>query len=498
MPSDRPARDAKFLMEAFRRAPLYLVISSLETGKFVEVNDAFVKTTGYSRADALGKSAVELGLWVDPAERSRGFAELEAQGFISEQEVRLRMKNGEVRDFLISAEVTELNGERCILNAAVDISRRKRAEANLHESRARLDFVLDSSRIGTWDLDLRSGRARTSFQHDRCFGATEPLPEWSYDIFLGYVHPDDRERVDRAFQRALTEQGDWHFECRVAWSDQTVRWIEAYGSHYLSEAGEITYMLGTVTDITRRKENELALAELNVTLETRVKVRTRQVQELAAQLTLAEARERGRLAQVLHDDLQQQLYAVQFSLHNIRKALHEERSGEGTLSSVEEASTRLKDAVAIARTTTANLSPPVLQGEGLVEALTWLGSDMRERHGLTVTINSSGTVSLPESVRVLLFNLVRELLFNVVKHAQTDAATVDLREQDEGLEITVSDLGQGFDPALLDKAQEGTGLGLSGVRKRLELFGGHLQVASTKGEGTGVTITLPTLALTLN
>ena len=361
---------------AFRRAPLYLAVTSLETGEFVEVNDAFVEITGYSRAEAVGKSAQALGLWVDPAEYTEGRSELESQGFVSEKEGRFRMKDGEVRDFLISAEVTELNGETRVLNAAVDITRRKRAED--------------------------------------------------------------------------------------------------------------------------------ALAELNRDLEVRVFTRTEQVRALAAQLTLAEARERGRLAQVLHDDLQQQLYAVQFSLHDVRKTLQGEFKQDtpkyNALSSVAEASTRLKDAVAIARTTTTNLSPPVLHGEGLAQALRWLGSDMLERYDLTVTVNTPGNLSVPdEAVRVLLFNLVRELLFNVVKHAGVGAAAVDLSEGGGRLEITVRDLGNGFDPAVLEleEAHEGSGLGLSGVRKRLELFGGQLQVSSTRGKGTGVTITLPTVALTL-
>jgi signal transduction histidine kinase len=97
------------------------------------------------------------------------------------------------------------------------------------------------------------------------------------------------------------------------------------------------------------------------------------VQDLAGQLTLAEAKERARLAQVLHDELQQQLYAVQFALRGLRPQL---RDGVAGLNKLEEVKRLIDEAVAISRTTTANLSPPVLHNEGwskrsLGSAVTW-------------------------------------------------------------------------------------------------------------------------------
>ena len=344
----------------FNRAPLYLAITALATGKFLEVNAAFTKVTGYGYEEAVGKTAEELNLWVDPEVRTQGYEQLSAQGYVEETEARFRTKAGEVCTFLISAELIEFKGKWGVLNAAVDITKAKQVEA---------------------------------------------------------------------------------------------------------------------------------------TLETRVKQRTREVRDLAVQLTLAEATERARLAQLLHDDLQQQLYGVQFTLRDIEKAAGDNAD---VLSAVKKTRESLKEAVATARTTTANLSPPVLEGEGLAQAFRWLGSDMKERYDLSVKVDAPEPLTFPsEAKRVLLFNLVRELLFNVIKHAGVDEATVSLAQDDEQFVVSVSDLGVGFDPAVLDDEHEGTGLGLSGVRKRLQLFGGHLEVQTTSGEGTRVTVLLPTAALTL-
>ena len=256
--SNPPNPDPTFAT-VFNRAPLYLAITSLETGKFLEVNAAFTKATGYRYDEAVDKTAEELNLWVDPEVRRQGYEQLSTQGYIEEMEARFRTKGGKVCTFLISAELIEFAGKWGVLNTAVDVTESKQTEASLRESRARLSFILESSRIGNWDLDLTTGQARTSLRHDRCFGATEPFAEWSYDTFLSYVHPDDRERVDRAFQQAVAERGDWHFECRVVWADESVHWIEAHGSHYRSAEGEVTHMLGSVTDITRHKDNETTL-----------------------------------------------------------------------------------------------------------------------------------------------------------------------------------------------------------------------------------------------
>lgn len=149
-----------------------------------------------------------------------------------------------------------------------DITNRKRAEEDLRESQARLRFTLESANVGDWDLDLVTGKAQRSFLHDKCFGATTPFDDWSYERFLTFVHPADVERVKRDFGQALTEQKDWHFECRVVWADGSVHWIEGHGSVYRTENGKPARMLGIVADITERKRAEQALRESEVRYRT--------------------------------------------------------------------------------------------------------------------------------------------------------------------------------------------------------------------------------------
>ncbi|HJL18490.1 MAG TPA: ATP-binding protein, partial [Sandaracinaceae bacterium LLY-WYZ-13_1] len=137
------------------------------------------------------------------------------------------------------------------------------------------------------------------------------------------------------------------------------------------------------------------------------------------------------------------------------------------------------------------LSPPILEQEGLGDALEWLRRQMAELHGLEVTLERDADAPIPdEDRRLLLFQIVRELLFNVRKHAGTRRATVWLGAADGAVTIDVRDAGRGFDPRTLDRT-DATGLGLVSIRERLRQIGGTLDVRSAPGEGARIVVSAP-------
>ncbi len=103
---------------------------------------------------------------------------------------------------------TDEDGTVVALTGTVqDVTARDLAQRLLAESEERLGFALAAAEIGDWDMDLRTDVARRSLQHDRCFGYTEPVPEWGYDTFLAHVDPVDRARVDACYQAAMAGAG---------------------------------------------------------------------------------------------------------------------------------------------------------------------------------------------------------------------------------------------------------------------------------------------------
>jgi PAS domain S-box-containing protein len=155
-----------------------------------------------------------------------------------------------------------------------DISERKAAEAELRESEARLERALEAGELGAWELNLETLAAWRSPQHDRIFGYQTMLPEWTYDIFIDHVLPEDRGRVESAFQAAIAGAGRWDFECRIRRADGERRWIWAQGRVEAGGGGQPERIKGTVRDVTDRHAVEERLRELNEGLEQRVAERT--------------------------------------------------------------------------------------------------------------------------------------------------------------------------------------------------------------------------------
>lgn len=243
-----------------------------------------------------------------------------------------------------------------------------------------------------------------------------------------------------------------------------------------------------LAEIAARRQVEQQLRQRNRDLAER----TAQVRRLASELTLAEQRERRDLAQVLHDDLQQTLYGVQLKL---KMARPEAASAPADVAArLTDADALLLGAIETTRRLTVDLSPVVLDGAGLDEALRWLVVYMDDRFGLQVDLRADDRLTvLREDMRVLLFQAVREALFNVAKYAGTDRAEVSLAEEDGALVITVADEGVGFDAEAVMGRPAGVagGFGLRNARERLALFEGHLTVQSAPGRGTRVRLVVP-------
>jgi PAS domain S-box-containing protein len=115
--------------KAFESSPLALTITSLKTGRLLEVNETFTRLSGYAREEAVGRTTLELGLWAEPSDREAELAVVAKHGRVRDVEYRFRMKDGRELVGLLSAEQIEIAGEQCALTVIEDVTERKRAEA---------------------------------------------------------------------------------------------------------------------------------------------------------------------------------------------------------------------------------------------------------------------------------------------------------------------------------------------------------------------------------
>jgi signal transduction histidine kinase len=222
--------------------------------------------------------------------------------------------------------------------------------------------------------------------------------------------------------------------------------------------------------------------------------RAQQLRMLAGELTKAEERERRRLAQMLHDDLQQMLVAARMHITAINPDIAPARM----LELMRHVDDLLDRSIRLSRNLTHRASPPVLYDGGLAPALEWLGRQVEEEHGLEVEVECDDAAE-PESqdTRILLYQACRELFFNVVKHAFPAKAPHKRcrlamhRAGDGQVQVSVSDEGRGFDPDRSKEIGKGDGFGLFSIRERLELIGGRMEIESIPGVGTSARLFAP-------
>lgn len=341
-------------------------------------------------------------------------------------------------------------------------------------------FMLDpTDRIITWNVGAQ-----------RLFGYSEAeaLGQMGTLIFTEEDRRAGAPQAEIATARSTGKAADdrWHRR-----KDGSRFWANGVLSRLDAPDGSLRGFAKILRDNTERRLAEEAQQALMATLEHQVEERTAQVRTLASLLTLAEQEERRRLAQILHDDLQQCLYGIQMKLLFVSDSVA--ASVQPDLAAhAQEAYQWLNDAIKLVRQLTVDLSPPLLQGEGLVDALAWLATNLQKVYGFTAVIDASHSFAdLDDDMRVLLFQIIRELLFNVIKHADTDYATVTLRaDATARLVITVEDTGRGFDIQRAETTQDG-GFGLFSVRERLGLFGGQMLIDTAPQQGTRITLSIP-------
>lgn len=245
-----------------------------------------------------------------------------------------------------------------------------------------------------------------------------------------------------------------------------------------------TLLCGMALDISERRHALASLGEANRRLETLAAAQAVHLRELAEELTRAEQRERDRLHELLHDEVQPLLVAARLSL----SSLSERTPAEDRLLVATEASTHISRAIELARELSQQLSPPLVREQGLLPALEFLCRWIRKHHDLAVNLECGADVEPGKATeRLLCFNAVRELLLNVAKHAGHEGVVhLSLRRNQGDLMIEVADHGQGYDPAA-----PSDGAGLANLRRRLSMYGGRLEVESRPGYGTLSRIVLP-------
>ena len=356
---------------------------------------------------------------------------------------------------------------------ALDVTDERNAAEALRESEERFRNLVEGSLQGIGIVDTSFAPLFINNAYAAIFGYrnTEDmqLVESHLDLYVG----DERERV-------LT-----YGEARLR-GDAVPLTYEVDG---VRKDGSVVHMVNTMrliawkgrpafqftaTDITERKRTEARLQDYQ-----------QQLRRLASEISLAEEKERRRIASELHDGTIQNLALAKIKLGELEREVEQ----NGDLPIFEDIRELLESSIHDARSLIFELSPPVLYELGLGAAAEWLGEQFEARYGVRcrVTANQSEE-PLHVDIEVVLFQVLRELLVNVVKHANAAAVDISLRRVNDRLVLCVNDDGDGFDATAVVAGAWG-GFGLFNIRERLQLLGAGLEIDSGRGTGTRITVT---------
>ena len=371
-------------------------------------------------------------------------------------EFRLRMPDGSVRWLSAYAAIRSNR----VFGVNFDVTERKRAEAALRESEARLRIAASGAALGVFEWDAKADRA--VWENDRMyeiFGHTRADGTLSKQQFVdSYMHADDVYAFEEALQDAMQTDGNFHATCRIQQKRGSQRWLQIDGRFQLTETGEPSRLVGVIADITERK-----------TLE-------QEAEELSERLVNLQEEERQRIAQELHDSTAQHLVAANLNLMSLKAKAG---TGREEVELWEEVEASMEEALKELRTFSYLMHPPTLHADGLRATIRQYIDGYASRSGLTVKFRSSSKVDkLPFRMQRALFRILQEALANVHRHASASQVSVDLRRIAGRLHLVITDNGRnaGGTSEHEGRASLRPGVGIRGIGARVRQFGGDLRI----------------------
>ncbi|WP_394752843.1 PAS domain S-box protein [Crenothrix sp.] len=230
-------------------------------GRVNLLNPVAEQLTGWTQTEATGLAVEDIFQIIDEKTRQPAIISIKsalAYGTIQGKSAHKLLIARDGKEYAIADRCTPIRDRDAKVVGAVlvfhDVTEENTAQEALRQSEARLNFTLQMTHTGGWELNLLDGLAQRTLEHDHIFGYDCSLPHWTYDIFLQHVLPEDRAEVDRGFREATAARMNWNFECRICRVDGKVRWILVSGQHQNDKAGNPSRLVGIVQDITERKQ----------------------------------------------------------------------------------------------------------------------------------------------------------------------------------------------------------------------------------------------------
>ncbi len=354
-----------------------------------------------------------------------------------------------------------------MLGMAVDITERKQAEQMLREGEERSRLVANTAPVKIW----MSGTDKLcTYVNQRWLQFTgRPLEAELGNGWAEGVHPEDLSRCMDTYTQAFDRRESFEMEYRLRRHDGEYRWISAIGVPRFNPDHSFEGYIGSAIDVTARRVAEESLADVG------------------RKLIEAHEEERTWIARELHDDINQRMALLAIELDRWDQKLPP--SAVELHDHIHHAGQRLSDIAKDILALSHRLHSSKLEYLGLVVAAKSFCKELSEQQKVEIDFNHTAIPrSVPKEISLSLFRVLQETLQNAVKHSGVRHFKVELCGTEGEIQLTVSDLGVGFDP---QDAMHRRGLGLISMRERMQLVGGEFSINSNPGSGTTIHARVP-------
>ena len=453
-------------------------ITSPEKG-WIEVNDRICSILGYSRDEIVQRTWSELTHPDDLAADIEQF-NLVLSGQIEKYSMDKRFirKDGQVVWTSISVGCVRKPDGRVdyIIGLMEDTTERKRIEEALKKSETLHKEAQKTAHIGHWGLDTSIMVPTWSEEIFRIFGLDPQKDPPSFAAHQKVTHPDDWNILNNAVTRSINEGIPFNIDFRILRPDKTIRWMHAIGYPKRDSEGRILSVFGTAQDVTESKQAE-----------DQIRSSEDQMRSLSARLQDIREEERTLMAREIHDELGQELTGLKMDLSWLIRRLSKNQK---SLISKTESMLKLVDStIQTVRRISSELRPGVLDDLGLIAAIEWQAQDFENRTGITCDFSSSvEEIDLDRDRSTAVFRIFEETLTNVFRHAKATRVKISLEESVDSLILRIDDNGKGIKESEVSHPES---LGLLGMRERVLVFGGEVEISGIPKKGTTVTVTIP-------
>ncbi|MBU2550328.1 MAG: PAS domain-containing protein [Proteobacteria bacterium] len=437
-------------------------------GKVLEVNQTIARTLEGKGGDMVGESAESLMVsQVSQGRRARAIEVIETG-----QPVRFQDRHlGMVFDNYYTPIFDDQGQVFQIALFFRDITNRVRAEEALRQSEVTARALLNSIPQGMLLLDTHGTILALNETAARALKGR--ISDLVGQCVLDIVSPHMLGSREERMREVIVSGKSIHFRDEIG--------HRVFDNHYtpiFDQHGNVVQVAVYASDISARVQAEAEILSYQEGL-----------RRMGASISMAEERERRRLALHLHDKIGQALAISKIKLKTVMKAAPD----LDQVHQIEEVYHLVDEMIQETRSLTSELSPPVLYELGLAAALEWLADILRDKYDfICKVVDRSQSEEADGDVRVLLFRSIHELLLNVIKHAGVTEAEVAVQNDGSLLKIIVRDKGTGFvaSKSGADKGPVKT-FGLFSIRERLESIGGRVEIQSRPNQGTRVTLVAP-------